>query len=124
MIAVSLDRGRDARLLTLRGHATGEPAVCAAASAIVYALAGWMKREGIPGLRFQLSGGDAWLLCRGGTLADAALGIALEGLGQLAQSYPECVRVETRDVNALQSDDIEARGEERGSPALRETARP
>ncbi len=109
MIAVSLDKGRDARLLTLRGHATGNPAVCAAASAIVYALAGWMKRAGIPGLRFGLAGGDAWLLCRGGALADAALGIALEGLSQLAGSYPDCVRVELIGVNGLQADDIEAR---------------
>lgn len=105
MIQVAFARAGEERILTLRGHATGSPAVCAGASAIVYALAGWLKNAGAEGLELRLRPGDARIVCRGGPVTDTAFHIALTGLAQLGASYPCYLRLHT-GVNGLQADDI------------------
>ena len=80
--------------VTLRGHAgyapPGEDIVCAAASALVFALIGALEEKGLlrelvvrPGF-VTVAAGDCqaeWQLIRC-------------GLGQLAGKYPACVRLE------------------------------
>ena len=105
MVEVRFEAQEDARLLTLRGHATGSPAVCAAASAIVYALAGWLQHYRPAEAQVRLKPGDGWLLCRGDEQVDIAFQIALTGLAQLGFSYPNYLRLHI-GVNALQDDDI------------------
>ena len=77
--------------VTLRGHARyappGEDIVCAAASALVFALIGALEEKGLlrelvvrPGFVTVAAEGDCQLIrC---------------GLGQLAGKYPACVRLE------------------------------
>ena len=81
--------------VTLRGHAgyapPGEDIVCAAASALVFALIGALEEKGLlrelvvrPGFVTVAAEGDChaeWQLIRC-------------GLGQLAGKYPACVRLE------------------------------
>ena len=74
--------------MTLRGHADyapkGEDIVCAAASALVFALIGARELVVRPGLVTVAAEGDCraeWQLIRC-------------GLGQLAGKYPACVRLE------------------------------
>ena len=105
MVEVHFEGREDARLLTLRGHATGSPAVCAAASAMVYALAGWLRHYRAAEARVSLRPGDSWLLCRGDEAVDVAFQIILTGLAQLAFTYPDHLRLSI-GVNALQDDDI------------------
>ena len=108
MIEVRFDIQNDARLLTLQGHAEGSPAVCAAASAIVYALAGWLKNYPPAQARLRLKPGDGWILCRGDETVDTALQIALTGFAQLGRSFPHHLRLYL-GVNGLQAEDIAAR---------------
>ena len=74
--------------VTLRGHAgyapPGEDIVCAAASALVFALIGLRELVVRPGFVTVAAEGDCqaeWQLIRC-------------GLGQLAGKYPACVRLE------------------------------
>ncbi len=120
MVEARFHRWEDLRLLTLRGHATGSPAVCAAASAMVYALAGWLRRYRPAQARARLRPGDGRLLCRGDGAVDTAFQIALTGLAQLGAAYPDYLRLYT-DVNAPRDEDIakwlthaKARGKETG----------
>lgn len=81
--------------LTLQGHAghaqRGQDTVCAAVSALVYALAGALEQQGK--LReLVLRPGYAMVWAQEG--CEAELSVLRCGLGQLAAQYPECVRVE------------------------------
>ena len=105
MIEVRFEAQDDARLLTLKGHATGSPAVCAAASAMVYALAGWLKNYPPAQAQVRLKSGDGWILCRGDETVDTALQIVLTGLAQLAGSYPRHLRLQI-GVNGMHTVDI------------------
>ena len=76
--------------VTLRGHADyaprGEDIVCAAASALVFALIGALEEKGQ--LReLVIRPGLVTLAAEGGCRAEC-------GLGQLAGKYPACVRLE------------------------------
>lgn len=109
MIEARFETQGESRILTLRGHATGSPAVCAAASAVVYALAGWLRQYRADDLEFRLAPGDAWVLCRGDPAADTAFQIALTGLAQLGAGYPRHLRLYV-DVNGRQAEDILPKG--------------
>lgn len=93
MIRVSFERGESAQGLMLTGHATGDRLVCAGASAMVFALAGWLQKNAPAGLACRLKPGDAWVLCRRSALTDAAFDVVLTGLSQLAENYPELVGI-------------------------------
>lgn len=90
--------------LTGVGHATGRPEVCAAVSAIVYALGGYLinlEQAGAVMLgTFLLESGAAELEAQGVGPGDAArhpFGMAAVGLLQIAAKYPELVAVDTRN---------------------------
>lgn len=90
MIEVTAGR----RHLTLRGHAgyapAGEDIVCAAASALVYALAETLRETGrLAGA--ELRKGYAELEGRGE--CDREFELVYRGLRMLAETYPACVRI-------------------------------
>ena len=85
-------------LLALDGHATGSPEVCAAISGIVYALAGYLTNAGRDGFaevyRMELESGKVRIHCHGDDRVTAACEMAVIGLRQLEQEYPDCIRME------------------------------
>lgn len=84
-------------VLTMDGHATGSETVCAACSAVVYALAGYLANAGAHIEDVQestLESGMARLVCRGDACVETAYRMAGIGLAQIAQQYPELVRVD------------------------------
>ncbi len=93
MIRVTFERCESAQGLMLTGHATGDPLVCAGASAMVCALAGGLQKNAAAGLACRLEPGDAWVLCGRSAVTDAAFDIALTGLAQMAESYPKLVGI-------------------------------
>ncbi len=91
MIRVRFDRTGDACRLSLRGHATGDPAVCAAASALVFALAGYVRDRGNG--EIELESGRARVGCGRDAGTDGAFAAVLSGLEQLRRRYPQLVEV-------------------------------
>ncbi len=93
MTEIRMERGGGRYALTARGHATGSPQVCAAISALVYALAGYLEnvRGTVQVGESRLDSGDARLCWSGGTRAEAAYELAAVGLCQLAKRYPRYV---------------------------------
>ena len=83
-------------LLTARGHATGCTEVCAAVSAIIYALSGYVLNAGehLRGLeRNELRSAWARIECSGDACLRAAFRMAGIGLAQVAKAYPEQLTV-------------------------------
>ncbi len=91
MIRVRFDRTGAACRLSLRGHATGDPAVCAAASALMFALAGYVRDRGIG--EAELESGRARVDCGRDSGADGAFAAVLSGLEQLRWRYPQLVEI-------------------------------
>lgn len=92
MIRGELERAGEMCLLSLEGRAAGEAA--AGASAMAYALAGWLKRHRPEELAVRLEPGEAWIWCRRDPAVEAAFGVAATGLLQLAKRYPGDIRME------------------------------
>lgn len=85
----------DRAFVEAKGHATGSETVCAGVSAILFALAGYLKNdEGAHILAFRLTPGDALLRARGGKEMRGAFEGAVIGLLQLAKSYGDFVSAE------------------------------
>lgn len=78
-------------LLTMDGHATGSEVVCAGASAIVYALAGYLANTDCVH-ESDLESGKAKVSCVGDKGVQAAFRMAGIGLAQLAQQYPQYIK--------------------------------
>lgn len=78
--------------LTVSGHAgyaaAGQDIVCAAVSALVYALAGYLEEKG-QASRITVRRGYAELEGTGD--CGAAFAMARCGMSQLAHAYPDCV---------------------------------
>ncbi len=91
MIRVRFERTDAACRLSLRGHATGDPAVCAAASALVFALAGYVRDRGAG--EIELESGRARVDCGWDSGAEGAFAAVLSGLEQLQRRYPQLVEV-------------------------------
>lgn len=95
MIHITARSGADGYALWMRGHADYHPGndiVCAGASAIVCALAGYLHNaQGhlYELLEERLEHGDACIRFRGDAAAGEAFKMALVGLLQLQESYPE-----------------------------------
>ncbi len=94
MIRATFSRVRDGLQLEMRDHATGSEAVCAGASAIVYALAGYLTNRAPDDLVLTLRAGDAWVQCRRCRETETAFEVARVGLLQMAKSYPQYIQVE------------------------------
>lgn len=96
MTTVTIRRAPGRCRLTAAGHATGNPAVCAAVSGLVYALAGYLKnleRAGAVTLgELRLEPGDAVVEASGDT-AGHPFGMAAVGLMQIAAEYPRQVKI-------------------------------
>lgn len=88
-------------LLTLDGHATGSPAVCAAISGLVYALAGYLtnaERDGrAEGYAMELEPGRVRIHASGDDRCVGACEAVILGLCQLAESEPEYLTMEILD---------------------------
>lgn len=91
--------------LTAVGHATGRPEVCAAVSAIVYALGGYLKnleQAGAAELHgFMLESGAAELEADGWDGVQAAFGMAAVGLLQIAAKYPDQISVDVKNFYGI-----------------------
>lgn len=96
LTTVTIRRAPGRCRLTAVGHATGNPAVCAAVSGLVYALAGYLKnleRAGAVTLgQLRLEPGDA-VVEASGSAACPPFGMAAVGLMQIAEKYPKQVNV-------------------------------
>ena len=100
MIKAIYHREEDAHLLMLNGHANyadhGEDIVCAGASAVVYALLGWLENnsEDLGYVNADVHEGDVKIACEGGEKTAAVFEMTAIGLLQLADSYPDHVAID------------------------------
>ena len=82
------------RRITVSGHAgyapAGQDIVCAAVSALTYALAGYLEETG-QAERVDIRKGFA--VIRGAGQCGEALALVRCGAAQLAQAYPGCVEI-------------------------------
>lgn len=84
----------DLYLVTACGHAEGCPEVCAAISALLTALAGYLQNDKeIETLECELAPGCGYLEFRGGERARAVYDLTVIGLLQLAEAKPKYLRV-------------------------------
>lgn len=88
-------------MLTVVGHADyddqGKDIVCAGCSGIVYALLGFLHNQRLADTRLMASveSGETMILWSGGdTAVEAAFQMAVIGLAQIAQRYPDHVAVD------------------------------
>lgn len=99
MIAVRYARDGQRHSLTMTGHAeyakSGDDIVCAGASAIVYALLGWLQNnsEDLEYVESDVHSGDVRLSCEGGERAATAFEVTTIGLLQLADAYGDHVEI-------------------------------
>lgn len=95
MTNVYVEIDADRHFLSLDGHASGNDAVCAAVSGLVFALAGYLTNlETAQGLEISLDSGKARIRCTGGERIYTAFELVVIGLRQIEQQYPNLVRVE------------------------------
>lgn len=74
--------------LHMDGHATGSPAVCAAASALACTLAGWLDRHGAEA-DSRLEAGTGAVRCRDTAEARTAFEVVAVGLAMLAEAHTQ-----------------------------------
>ena len=86
--------GKDGYSVVSVGHATASAEACAGVSAILYALAGWLRNSGVRH-GASLEPGDALIWFDAGPGAEAVMDMTVIGLAQIAEKYPESVTVET-----------------------------
>ena len=101
------------------GHATGSPEGCAAVSALLFALAGWLRNApaALRAERVRLAPGAAELVFSGGASADAAGELAAVGLAQIAKAVPGAVTLSAAGLRAG-PDSTERRNTHAGSNTL------
>ena len=77
------------------GHATGAPEACSGVSALLFALAGWLRNAppGVAPGEISLAPGRAVIAFSGGAQAAAAAALVATGLRQIARKYPQAVAV-------------------------------
>ena len=87
-------RGPEGLSLEVSGHATGHPEVCAGASALLYALAGWVRnREDPDAGAVVLEDGHGVVSLRDGPEAWAVFEAVVIGLLQIELAEPGAIRV-------------------------------
>ena len=84
--------GRGGYRIRCEGHAT-TPEACAAVSALLQALAGWLANTDLPG-GVSLGPGRALIAFPDGPGAAAAMDLTVIGLLQIAKAAPDAVSVE------------------------------
>ena len=94
MLEATMKKSGSRHALTLRGHAAYNPGcdiVCAAASALVCALAQYLcsAEDHVETVdRLRLESGQADIVCVGDAFVSCAFEVAAQGLTQLAKTYP------------------------------------
>lgn len=78
--------------LTMDGHATGSPAVCAGASALVCTLAGWLEWHGAERAHL-LTPGKARIVCRDTKEARRGFAVIAVGMQMLAEAHPDKIQI-------------------------------
>ena len=98
MTKVYAERSGNRCILSAKGHATGSVEVCAAVSGILYALAGYLANAVhecyIEFYENRVEDADVLLDFNGDECTAAAFEMAVIGLAQIGQQYPEFLRVE------------------------------
>lgn len=99
MTYVNFEQSWDNNTLSVSGHAgfstAGNDIVCAGVSAVTYALLGWLENNRDSGIFVSSDVQSGEVLIQAGRTkeADTAFEVALIGLLQIAQSYPDHVAV-------------------------------
>lgn len=99
MTYVNFEQSWDSNTLSVSGHAgfstEGNDIVCAGVSAVTYALLGWLENNRDSGIFVSSDVQSGEVLIQAGRTkeADTAFEVALIGLLQIAQSYPDHVAV-------------------------------
>lgn len=91
MTKVYLEQSGKRYFVSSQGHATGSPEVCAAASCLVYTLAGWLHNSDAQVQKEQLGDGSAMLVFSGGDNVEAVFDAICVGFLQLQQEHPEYI---------------------------------
>ena len=98
MTKVYAERSGHRCILSAQGHATGSEQVCAAVSGLLYALAGYLasavRESYIEFYKNEIEDGSMLLDFNGDEATTAAFTMAVIGLRQIAQSYPDFLQVE------------------------------
>lgn len=103
MLRVRYRTDGKAHSLVMVGHAgyaqSGQDIVCAGASAIVYALLGWLENnsEDLEYINTNVEPGETWVNCEGGEKTAVAFEITCIGLEQIAHQYPDYVEVDATE---------------------------
>lgn len=100
MTNITIQCSGDTYRMAAVGHAAGNSEVCAAVSAIVYALGGYLKNLEAAGpvkLRALTLGSGAAGIEAAGQESRIAFEMAAVGLMQIAAKYPELVAVDAQD---------------------------
>ena len=99
MVRVEYRKEGDLHRLTLDGHAGyaehGADIVCAAVSATIYNLLGWLENHGEEQeyVQADAKSGDVDIVCEGGVEAAAVFEMTAIGLAQIAEKYADHVAV-------------------------------
>lgn len=94
MTKIYTETDGDRHILSAKGHATGSVEVCAAISGILYALAGYLTLEESAKVnRHHMESANVLLDYSGGDRVESAYSMAMVGLLQLRDAYPELVEV-------------------------------
>ena len=102
MTEIYAEKAGDLYTISAKGHAAGSSEVCAAVSAILYALAGYMENAGesIDSILTSMDSGCAVISFRGGQAAEAVFDMAVIGLMQIEAACPKYIRVKN-SVNSI-----------------------
>ena len=93
MTRVTLSQRGSCYRVECRGHATGSVQVCAAASALVMTLAGWLHNADVAITVEKLDTADVVLEYVGGMEAETVFEFVMVGFLQLAASFGEFISV-------------------------------
>ena len=97
MIEINISHSSQNYLMDLKGHARtetdGSPEVCAATSALAYALAEWTIAN-VPATQINYADGDGRMyLSAYGQNCTQAWAVTEAGFRQLAEAYPEYLKI-------------------------------
>lgn len=97
MTRVRAEIGGGVCCLDLEGHATGSPAVCAAISGMICALAGYLSNR--VEVEMELGEGSAHIHAKIGEKESGACEMVAYGLLQMANQYPEQVEIKNFQIS-------------------------
>lgn len=96
MVTVRFEEAAGYLAMTMDGHATGSDRVCAAASALACALAGWLEWYGAEASwepELELGPGRSRIRCRDTEQAREGFEVVAVGMAMLAREHPDHVEI-------------------------------